>query len=526
MFTDKVVPIANRLPFFFKPIQDGMDKPKTELAFRIPASKITKKNMYDTVDDELYGLDTTIDWKNTDENSYDGEKLLLLVHDESGKWLKPNNILNNWRVTKTCLRLGSKIIGKCMMGSTSNALNKGGDNFKKLFEDSDLSTRNSNGQTKSGMYSLFIPMEWNMEGFIDKYGMPVFYKPEKPVLGVDGEMILNGAIDYWQAEVDSLKKDPDALNEFYRQFPRSVSHAFRDESKSSLFNLSKIYQQIDYNDSLIINQHVTTGKFYWKDGVKDTEVIFTPDPNGRFKVSWTPNKSLTNRKQTKNGVFYPLNEHIGAFGCDSYDISGTVGGRGSNGALHGLTKFNMEQAPSNEFFLEYVARPQTAEIFFEEVLMACIFYSMPILVENNKPRLLYHFKNRGYRGYSVNRPDRHFNKLSKTEKELGGIPNTSEDVKQSHAAAIESYIEKYVGLDLDGVYRDVSEMGTMYFMRTLEEWSRFDINNRTKFDASISSGLAVMANQKNLYLPDQKQTKINLNFARYTNNGVYSELIK
>ena len=526
MFTDKVVPIANRLPFFFKPIQDGMDKPKTELAFRIPASKITKKNMYDTVDDELYGLDTTIDWKNTDENSYDGEKLLLLVHDESGKWLKPNNILNNWRVTKTCLRLGSKIIGKCMMGSTSNALNKGGANFKKLFEDSDLSTRNSNGQTKSGMYSLFIPMEWNMEGFIDKYGMPVFYKPEKPVLGVDGEMILNGAIDYWQAEVDSLKKDPDALNEFYRQFPRSVSHAFRDESKSSLFNLSKIYQQIDYNDSLIINQHVTTGKFYWKDGVKDTEVIFTPDPNGRFRVSWTPNKSLTNRKQTKNGVFYPLNEHIGAFGCDSYDISGTVGGRGSNGALHGLTKFNMEQAPSNEFFLEYVARPQTAEIFFEEVLMACIFYSMPILVENNKPRLLYHFKNRGYRGYSMNRPDRHFNKLSKTEKELGGIPNTSEDVKQSHAAAIESYIEKYVGLDLDGAYRDVSEMGSMYFMRTLEEWSRFDINNRTQFDASISSGLSVMANQKNLYLPEQKQTKINLNFARYTNNGVYSELIK
>ena len=526
MFTDKVVPISQHLPFFFKPIQDGMDKPKTELAYRIPASKITKKNMHEVGDDEMEGLDTTIDWKNTDDNSYDGEKLLLLVHDESGKWLKPNHILNNWRVTKTCLRLGSKIIGKCMMGSTSNALSKGGDNFKKLYESSDVRKRNSNGMTKSGMYSLFIPMEWNMEGFIDRYGMPVFYKPEKPVLGVDGEMISNGAIDYWQAEVDSLKKDPDALNEFYRQFPRSVSHAFRDESKSSLFNLSKIYQQIDYNDSLILNQHVTRGKFYWKDGIKDTEVIFTPDPNGRFKVSWTPNKSLTNKKQSRNGTFYPLNEHIGAFGCDSYDISGTVGGRGSNGALHGLTKFSMEQAPSNEFFLEYVARPQTAEIFFEEVLMACVFYSMPILVENNKPRLLYHFKNRGYRGYSMNRPDRHFNKLSKTEKELGGIPNTSEDVKQSHAAAIESYIEKYVGLDLDGVYRDATEMGTMYFMRTLEEWSRFDINNRTQFDASISSGLAVMANQKNLYLPEQKQTKINLNFARYTNNGIYSELIK
>ena len=280
MFTDKVVPIANRLPFFFKPIQDGMDKPKTELAFRIPASKITKKNMFDNVDDELYGLDTTIDWKNTDENSYDGEKLLLLVHDESGKWIKPNNILNNWRVTKTCLRLGSKIIGKCMMGSTSNALSKGGDNFKKLYEDSNVLTRNSNGQTKSGMYSLFVPMEWNMEGFIDKHGLPVFYKPEKKILGVDDEMIINGAIDYWQAEVDSLKSDADALNEFYRQFPRTESHAFRDESKSSLFNLTKIYQQIDYNDSLIMEHHVTRVKFYWKDGVKDTKVIFSPDKKG------------------------------------------------------------------------------------------------------------------------------------------------------------------------------------------------------------------------------------------------------
>ena len=380
MFTDKVVPINSRLPFFFKPIMDGMDKPKTELAFRIPAAKITKKNMYEAVADELYGLDTSIDWRNTDDNSYDGEKLLLLVHDESGKWLKPNNILNNWRVTKTCLRLGSKIIGKCMMGSTSNALEKGGGNFKKLYYDSDVSKRNANGQTKSGLYSLFIPMEWNMEGFIDRYGQPVLNTPDEPVMGIDGHMIEQGAISYWENEVDSLKSDPDALNEFYRQFPRTESHAFRDESKQSIFNLTKIYQQIDYNDALIKEHHVTTGGFHWKNGVKDSEVVFTPDKRGRFNISWTPNKNLQNRVVTKNGIKYPGNDHIGAFGCDSYDISGTVGGGGSNGALHGVTMFNMDEAPSNEFFLEYVARPQTAEIFFEEVLMACVFYGMPILM--------------------------------------------------------------------------------------------------------------------------------------------------
>jgi hypothetical protein len=526
LFTDKVVPITLNYPFFFKPIQDGMDRPKTELAFRVPASKITKKNMYTTDDEQLDGLDTTIDWKNTDDNSYDGEKLLLLLHDESGKWLKPTNILNNWRVTKTCLRLGSRIIGKCMMGSTSNALDKGGDNFKKLYENSNPFERNANGQTKSGLYSLFIPMEWNFEGYIDEYGMPVFHTPEKPVKGVDGAWIKTGVIQYWQNEVDSKKSDADALNEFYRQFPRTESHAFRDESKASIFNLTKIYQQIDYNDSLIQGHYLTRGKFYWKDGIKDSEVIWTPDNAGRFLVSWIPEKRLRNNVIKRNGKFYPGNEHLGSFGCDPYDISGTVGGKGSNGSLHGLTKFHMDNAPSNEFFLEYVARPQTAEIFFEEILMACVFYGMPALIENNKARILYHFKNRGYRAFSLNRPDREKKKLSKTEKELGGIPNTSEDVKQAHASAIESYIEKYVGLDLEDRYRDPDEMGAMFFTRTLMDWARFDINNRTKYDASISSGLAIMANQKHIYTPTKKESKISVIFARYSNKGNISQIIK
>jgi len=526
MFTDKVVPINSKLPFFFKPVMDGMDKPKTELAFRVPAMKITKKNMYNVEEETMDGLDTTIDWKNTEENSYDGEKLLFLAHDESAKWTKSNNILNNWRVTKTCLRLGSKIIGKCMMGSTSNALSKGGDNYKKLYEDSDPKHRNANGQTKSGLYKLFIPMEWNMEGFIDIHGMPVFRAPNKPVKGVDGGWIKNGAIDYWEAEAESLKSDADALNEFYRQFPRTESHAFRDESKSSLFNITKIYQQIDYNDSQIREHLVTRGTFMWKDGVKDTKVIWVPDNRGRFLVSWLPGSKLQNRMTERNGVKYPGNEHLGSFGCDSYDISATVSGRGSNGALHGLTKFNMDEAPSNEFFLEYIARPQTAEIFFEDVLMALVFYGMPVLAENNKPRLLYHLKNRGYRGYSINRPDKQFNNLSKTERELGGIPNSSEDVRQSHASAIESYIEKHVGFDFEGKYRDPDLIGTMPFNRTLEDWAKFDISDRTRFDASISSGLAIMANQKHLYLPEKKESKISITFARYSNKGNISEIIR
>jgi hypothetical protein len=523
MFTDKVVPISINYPFFFKPIQDGMDRPKTELAYRVPASKFTRKKITANEKlEDLAGLDTTIDWKNTGDNSYDGEKLALLVHDESGKWERPDNILNNWRVTKTCLRLGSRIIGKCMMGSTSNALDKGGDNFKRLYNSSDVTERNRNGQTKSGLYSLFIPMEWNYEGFIDEHGLPVFTTPDIDIFDPHGELIDVGVIDNWQNEVDGLKSDQDALNEFYRQFPRTTEHAFRDESKNSIFNLVKLYQQIDYNEGLGGTLGLTRGNFQWINGIKDSNVMFYPNPKGRFNISWVPPVHLQNSVQVKNGVRYPGNEHMGAFGCDSYDISGTVDGLGSKGALHGLTKFSMEDAPPAQFFLEYIARPQTADMFFEDVLMACVFYGMPLLCENNKPRLLYYMRRRGYRGFSMNRPDKVWNKLSVTEKEIGGIPNSSEDIKQAHAAAIEMYIQEKVGELTEGNY------GTMYFNETLNDWSKFDINKRTKFDATISSGLAIMACNRHLYAPNAKieRKNIDISIARYNNRGSNSKIIK
>jgi hypothetical protein len=122
----------------------------------------------------------------------------------------------------------------------------------------------------------------------------------------------------------------------------------------------------------------------------------------------------------------------------------------------------------------------------------------------------------------MNRPDKIWNKLSVTEKEIGGMPNSSEDIKQAHAAAIEMYINDHVGLVQDGTY------GNMYFNETLNDWSKFNINRRTKHDASISSGLAIMACNRNLYRPnpETKRKKLNLSISKYNNKGFQSRIIK
>ena len=84
------------------------------------------------------------------------------------------------------------------------------------------------------------------------------------------------------------------------------------------------------------------------------------------------------------------------------------------------------------------------------------------------------------------------------------------------------YINDHVGMLEDGTY------GTMYFNETLNDWSKFDINKRTKHDASISTGLAVMACNRHRYKPNPESTKtqLNLSVSRYDNKGFASKLIK
>jgi hypothetical protein len=486
IFMKKVVYMFRHYPFFFKPIQDGTTNPRMELAFREPSKRITKKNK---TAQKGEALNTVINWKNTTNNAYDGEKLHILYLDEAGKWEKPTDIRDAWRIQRTCLIVGRKIVGKAMVGSTVNPMDKGGKEYKDLWKDSNPIERNANGRTRSGLYRLFIPAYESLEGFFDKYGNPVVKNPPEPIDGLDGENIVIGARAYLKNEREALKNDASELNEVTRQFPFTEDEAFRDSIDGSLFNIGKIYEQIQHNEELFPNP-VVVGNFIWKGGEQDTEVVFSPDPNGRFRVAWMPPKELRNlRKYDRDKKIAP-NAELGVGGVDSYDLDATVDGRGSKGALHLYNKFHMEY-PSNMFVLEYASRPPLAKIFYEDVLMAAVFYGYPVLIENNKYGIARYFESRGYDGYLMDRPAHLTAANSGIKTKTKGIPSNSQDVIQAHAHAIEAYIHDHVG-----IHYDTGEMGNMYFDRTLEDWIGFKIDNRTKFDLSISSGLCLLAAQK------------------------------
>lgn len=477
IFMKKVVPIYKSLPFFFKPIQDGTTNPRMELAFREPSKRITKKNK---TAQKGEALNTVINWKNTTNNAYDGEKLHILYLDEAGKWEKPSDIRESWRIHRTCLLVGRKIVGKAMVGSTVNPLDRGGRQYRDLYDASNPLERNENGRTKSGLYSIFIPAYDALEGFFDAYGMPVVEDPEKEVLSIDGGTVSSGAKSFLKNERKALVDDSYELNEVIRQFPFTTAEAFRDSSKASLFNVQKIYEQIQYNQDLFPSP-IVIGNFVWKDGVADTEVVFSPSTEGRWRIAWLPPAELRNKNK-------PENSWLGCGGVDSYDIDATVDGRGSKGACHMYNKFNMAH-PSNMFVAEYASRPPLAKIFYEDVLMAAKFYGYPLLIENNKYGIARYFESRGYQDWLLDRPE-HLGSGFGVKTKTKGIPSNSQDVIQAHAQSIEAYIHAHVGLN-----EQTLEFGKMYLDRTLEDWINFKVDDRTKFDLSISSGLALLAAQ-------------------------------
>ena len=467
----KVVYMFRELPFFFQPIIDGTDNPKSVLSFNAPGQKITKNNKSVV---KTKALNSKIDFRNTRENSYDSTKLKVFICDEAGKWTEAS-VRKNWQVVKPCLTQGRDVIGKCFMPSTVNELSaQGGENFKKLWDDSDITNRDDNGETTSGLYRYFTPAYDGFEGFIDQYG----------------NSDIEDAKKYLENKRESLKGDTTSLSEEKRQRPFTPEEAFRSDVTKSIFDVERIYQQIEFNE---VNPHlVTRGNFFWRNGQRDTTVGWIPDPKGKWLVSYLPTSDKQNLKERGRNGWRPLNDIEYSAGCDPYDHDTTTDGRRSDAATYVFRKYNPILENTNIFVSEYINRPPKADIFYEDMIMQQVFYGCQILVENNKIGIIKYFQNRGYDDYLMERPDSTHTNFSRGQK-TKGIPSTGAAVINTQADIVQAYIYDNVGTN-----HETGEIGACYFNHLLSDWAEFDITNRTKHDATVASSLALMASQKHI----------------------------
>lgn len=528
---NRLVRAFKKLPSFFTPVWDGTSTPKKELNLTEPTTKRSSKTARKKRE-ASEGLDTIIKFYSTVLNAMDGERVFRSAIDESGKFPADVPFDKYWSIVKTSHRIGSRIVGKAMVGSTMNSREKGGAEFKKIYDRSDPLKRNKNGETPSGLYKLFIPARYCIEGYFDEFGFSIIEDPKTPIRNEFGDLKSTGSVTYLKNEADALKEaDTEAYYEFLRQFPETEEHAFRDEAGDCAFDIQKIYEQLDHNENELEPGTIQQGSFQWKGGIPDTEVQWFPNPKGRFLLTWHGLEEYRNQWDwvTQHGVKAkkPRGGHIGALGTDPYNRSKTVDGRGSMGSIHGKTKLNTI-APSEYYFLEYIDRPRTVELYFEDVIMAMVYLSMPILPELSNEKFLTELKNRGYRWYVLNRPNMKWKKLSPTEKELGGYPPQGDKLANAIFFAVEAFINDHVGVENrhreDGD-RKFGEMGNkMLFNRTLSQWKDVDPDKRTKYDAYISSGLVEIATQRRVSVKTTEQKRlVRIPYSTFDNSGSISK---
>lgn len=507
----EMVEVFRNLPPFFQPQVSDRDRPKVELLFAAPA-KSAKKGISKGIE-----LNTRINWRNSVENAYDGRKLKIALFDEMGK-AEGMNAERFLEIHSTCLVQGRRVVGKAMVPSTVNEMTKGGAPFKKAWNDSDYGKRTENGRTVSGFYRYFVAAYDGYEGFIDEYGMSVIENPEKPVMGLDGKMITIGAKKYLESERKAREKDKAKLSEYKRQFPFTAEEALRSEGNDNMYDLERIHEQIDHNNFHGVK--LRQGNFTWKEGKRDTEVVFQEDPKGKWFISWMPTPENRNNKSMKNGKVAPANTHVGVFGCDPFDNKKTASNKKSNGAAYGFLKYDINLPFSQVYVCEYVERPPDPYIFFEDMIMMCVFYGWEMLVETNKVGLKNHFEYRGYSNYLMDRPAFTQTEWSENHKVEKGIPMSGEGPRGQLMELTQAYIYNHIG------HNDEGNIGRCDFNRLLECWAGFEPDNWTDYDEAVAAGLCLIASNK--YIPKKVTTKINIFelFPRYNNRGDTSIKIK
>lgn len=498
MFMDMVTPIFKYYPFFFKPIHDGSTNPRGELPFREPSKKITSKNK--SMEAESEALNSNIKWYNSALNSMDSKEVNFQFLDEAGKWGKECPLDKYLPIGLRCVVKGARKVGISAVGSTPNAPDKGGSEFKQVYNNSKISTRDEiTGQTKSKLYSLYIPCDYNYSGFFDIYGDPILQDHPEGIMNDLGEVVYVSSTTWLAARRKQLEGDPDQLNEELRMDSSTERQAFTVPSEDCLFDQNKIETQMYFNDSKF--NHKTNrsnlyrrGDLVWIEKYR-TVKWQTNHTKGKFLTSYFDLRGMENNVSFENGKLVPNNTQYFVGGIDSYDIKATTDGRGSNGSLHIFAKNSFQYAP-NQFVLEYVDRPIDALIFYDNCYKAMVYYGCQVLIENNKSRILYEMKRLGFRKFSMNRPDRKYHQLSSHEKELGGIPSsgggkTGGGTIEDHAEYVQQYVLRHTGVNQLSEFGEIGQMGNVYFNTLLEDWLQFDINKRTKYDRTISSGYAL-----------------------------------
>lgn len=457
VFRKAIVQPFKKLPDFFVPTYDQSKglTPTSELRF---FNTVIKGKKAATIMDDAE-LESMIDWKPSEAISYDGQKIHRYLGDEVGKTADVN-VWNRYLVTRYChLDDEGKIIGKALLTTTVEDMEQGGAAFKKIWDNSDH-TKKAGKRTPSGLYRYFCSADQTR--YYNQYGL------------ADRDKALDEILE----ERKLLTNDPHALSAIIRKEPLSWEEAFRIDGSKCLYNAMKLNERLDrlsWKDNL-----TTRGNFVWQGGERDTKVIWEPAQNGRWEVVKLFDKDEESNKIVKKGDLYYANNPGYVMGVDPVDHNQTTDGRRSNGAGIVLQKYHSAREDdmyNYAFVCKYIHRPESVQIFYEDMIKTAVYYGCNLLFENQKVGLMHYFNDRGYGNLLMWLPERN-------QPGIAASPKTHQHIAELTETYVNDYCDK------------------IFFKDVVQELLEFDISNTTAFDGAMALGYALIADQAKVQKQD------------------------
>lgn len=463
-----------KLPDFFRPVYDLMkgDDPN-ELRF---FNTSRRGSVAEQEREEEDALESWIDYGPATEGYYDGPELDTYISDEAGKVEKKISIKTRQDVVRYCSEIEGRMKGKQLYTTTVEADETTADEheFQELVYDSNPLKRNENNRTITGLYTYFLPAH-KAYHFDNVYGYPN----------------VESAVNYLMNMCNSLQEQGKlrALASAKRKNPMTLKEAFSVDGEHSLYNPLVLQEQLD---KISWGDKVTEiGNLVWKDGyeferpIKDengeikgyeiNEIIWEPNPNGRWEKikGWWPVEP--NKVIKKNEHFIPNNNKVNAIGCDPFKYDKTKDKRRSNCAAfnYQIKDSLFESQYDDTFTLKYSYRPESTRIANSDILKMAWLCGCKVLFERNVNHWKRDFQDWNCGGFLTYMPG---------EDEPGIVTDGAGKVTQHICNYTESYINEHIQ--------------NVYFRSLIQKetgWLGFKVDDTQKFDEPMAAGFTLIA---------------------------------
>ncbi len=326
------------------------------------------------------------------DSAYEGMMLSKWVSDESGKI---GNLRQIWSYTEECLMQETERIGTPVIFGTSGEIGKDGDGLMEMWYKADLYK----------LKRFFFPGWMGLK--CDQFG-----NDRK-------EECIRFILHKRKAKAQMSMKE---YNDYLQKYPLTPQEAFMQLSSGGVGDPVKINKQMASLEEESVWCSRGNFKYYEGEGIR-----FEPHVMGDCQIYEHPVEGIKSL-------------YIG--GADPADHD-DAGSDASDMATYIMKKRHGIQGPRIVF--EYVGRPKKSVDYYEQVLLACLYYDAKILIERNRYRMISYFDEAGYKHLLVSEPASILRRSSAPSRERIGVtmtPATGQYMKD----LITSYIDEYCDL--------------------------------------------------------------------------------